>query len=239
LAAAATELSSAAAVAVVVGTAAVGCAVPLVIWDSLPAGIAGALFGLLLPLAWWKIQAVRRLRALRNLLPPALDLLAQCLSGEQTLERVMEIVAQQTPEPLKAEFGYCVALLAMAQTPASVMERFAQRVPLPEVRLFATAVAVHRQTGGNLATLTARLASAAHDRQEVRRHLSGQTAAARVSSIGLVACGVFGFVVLGASRPQYLDFFVRDPMGIGLLATAAGLLALGGFLIWQILKTGY
>ena len=78
----------------------------------------------------------------------------------------------------------------MGQSPVAVMDRLSRRIPLPEFRLFATAVLVHRQTGGNLAQLTARLAVSARDRQEWRRHLAAQTVTGRYSALGLVACGV-------------------------------------------------
>ena len=101
----------------------------------------------------------------------------------------------------------------MGQSPVAVMDRLSRRIPLPEFRLFATAVLVHRQTGGNLAQLTARLAVSARDRQEWRRHLGAQTVAGRYSAMGLVACGAVGLTVLSMSRPEYTRFFLTHPRG--------------------------
>ena len=142
-------------------------------------------------------------------LPGALDLLADGLHAGQTLEQAAELVATQMPSPLKEEFGHSVSLLRLGHSPVAVMDRMARRIPLPEFQVFATAVLVHRQTGGNLAKLTARLADAARDRQEFLGHLGAQTVAGRYSAIGLVIAAMAGLTVLVMARPQYLEFFLE------------------------------
>ncbi len=140
-------------------------AVPLVaggialVWtDNFGAAIAAALVGFWPPLFWVMWVRNRRIAAMETLLPGALEQLADCLHSGQTLEQAAELMTVQTASPLKEEFGHCVQLLKMGQSPVGVMDRLSRRIPLPEFRLFATAVLVHRQTGGNLAQLTARLA---------------------------------------------------------------------------------
>ena len=192
-----------------------------------------------LPMLAFMIRRSFRIAAMEKLLPGALEQLADCLHGGQTLEQSAELVSVQTPSPLKEEFGHCVSLLRMGQSPVAVMDRMARRIPLPEFRLFATAVLVHRQTGGNLARLTARLAISARDRQEWRRHIGSQTIAGRYSAIGVVVCGVVGFTILSIWQPQYTAFFLKDPKGWQFLVAACALVVVGTFWVSRIVRINY
>ena len=166
------QFSVATALAICAAFAVVGCTLGLVLLENFLAGVAGLVLGAMLPLGWWKFQQARRLRMMQKSLPGALDLLADGLHAGQTLEQGAEMVATRMPNPLKDEFGRSVSLLKLGHSPVAVMERMARRIPLPEFQVFATAVLVHRQTGGNLAKLTERLAMAARDRLEFFGHLA-------------------------------------------------------------------
>ena len=224
------SLSPLAASLLMAGTAVVAGGIVLAWTENLGAAVVAALAGYWPPLLWIRWVRNRRIRAMERLMPGALDQLADCLHGGQTLEQAAESVSLQTAAPLREEFGHCVQLLKMGQSPVAVMDRLSRRIPLPEFRLFATAVLVHRQTGGNLAQLTARLAISARDRQELRRHLGAQTVTGRYSALGLVACGLVGMTVLSVSRPQYTGFFLTHPKGPGFLAVAVVLIISG--MIW-------
>ncbi|MGD0898195.1 MAG: type II secretion system F family protein [Thermoguttaceae bacterium] len=233
------QISAATALTVVVASAAVGCTLGLVLLDHFLAGVAGLFLGALLPLGWWRFQQARRLNKMQKSLPGALDLLADGLHAGQTLEQAADLVATQMPAPLKDEFAYSVSMLRLGHSPVSVMDRMSRRIPLPEFQIFATAVLVHRQTGGNLANFTARLAAAARDRQEFLGHLGSQTVAGRYSAIGLVVAAVVGLVVLVMARPQYLEFFLRHELGPGLLITAGALLLVGTLWMWRVIDVKY
>jgi tight adherence protein B len=176
---------------------------------------------------------------METLMPIALDQIADCLLSGQTLEETMETVSLQSPSPLREEFGHCLRLLKMGQSPVAVMDRMSRRIPLPEFRLFATAVLVHRQTGGNLARLTSRLAISARDRQEWRRHLGSQTIAGRYSALGLLVCGAVGLTVLSMSRPEYTQVFLTHPRGLLYLAVAVVLIVVGSIWISRVIRIRY
>ena len=221
------------------GAAVVTGAIVWVWTENFGAALAAALVGFWPPLFWVMWVRSRRIRAMETLLPGALEQLADCLHGGQTLEQAAELMTVQTASPLKEEFGYCVQLLKMGQSPVGVMERLSRRIPLPEFRLFATAVLVHRQTGGNLAQLTARLAVSARDRQEWRRHLGAQTVTGRYSALGLIACGVVGITVLSLLRPEYTRVFFTHPRGPGFLLTAVVLMIIGTIWVSRVIRVHY
>jgi len=233
------QFSIATALAVCIAFAVVGCTLGLVLSEHFLGGVAGLIVGAMLPLGWWRFQEAQRLKKMQKNLPATLDLLADGLHAGQTLEQAADLVARRMHAPLKDEFAHSVSLLKLGHSPVAVMERMARRIPLPEFQVFATAVLVHRQTGGNLAKLTSRLAGAARDRLEFLGQLGAQTVAGRYSAIGLVIAAVVGVVVLIMARPQYLDFFLTHELGPGMLIAAGVLLLAGTFWIWRITDVKY
>jgi len=234
-----TRLDSQGALAVVAGMAIVGCAVPLVLLENLLAAILGTVLGAVLPLVWWEFRRMRRHRAMQKGLPETLELMADGIRSGQTLELAAEMVAQEAPKPLSEEFGYCVSQLRLGHSPVAVLERMARRVPLPEFKIFTTAVLVHRQTGGNLALLAQRLAQSARDRSELQGHVRAVSAGSRLSVIGLTLGTVLAIGLLASLRPEYLYAFRDHELAPTLLATAAVLQLVGVLWVWRILKVQF
>jgi tight adherence protein B len=199
----------------------------------------GTLIGAAMPLAFWKYQAWRRIRHMRKQLPGILQLFADAVRSGLSLERATALAAQESKGPLQAEFEWCAAQLELGHSPIRVMERMAQRIPIPEFRIFATAALVHRRTGGDLANLADRLARSARERTEFYGHLKAVTAGSRLSVLGLTI-GVFVAVgLLGLTRPEYIQQFLNHPSGLTLLAIAAGLQIVGLVWVWRILQVRY
>lgn len=227
------------AMAIVAASAIVGCAAPLLLLESLLAGAIGLLVGFSLPLGWWAFCRARRLLAMRNNLPETLELLADSIRAGQTLEQAANLVATSVPAPLNEEFSHCVAQLKLGQPPVAVMQRMSWRIPLPEFRIFTTAVVVHQQTGGNLSLLAHRLAASARDRQQFFGHIRAVTAAGRFSVVGLTVGTFVAVGILAWIRPEYLEAFVSHPQGPSLLLTAAALQLAGIIWVWQTLKVRF
>ncbi len=228
-----------AALALVAGLAIVGCAVPLVLLDNILLAIFGTLLGVVLPLLWWEIRRTLRYRAMQKGLPETLELMADGIRAGQTLEMAAEMVAQEAPKPLADEFLHCVAQLRLGHSPVAVLDRMARRVPLPEFKIFTTAVLVHRQTGGNLALLAQRLAQSARDRSELQGHVKAVSAGSRLSILGLTLGTVAAIAFLASLRPEYVLVFRDHELAPMLLTVAVVLQLTGIFWVWRILRVQF
>lgn len=217
----------------------VGAAIPVVFFDDFLLAMLGTMVGAVLPLAWWKFRAWRRLIAMRKELPATLELFADAVRSGLSLERATALAAAETKGALQHEFQWCATQLELGHSPQRVMERMAYRIPLPEFRIFATAVLVHRRTGGDLAGLADRLARSARERTEFRGHLKAVTAGSRLSVFGLTVGIVLAVVALGLTRPEYIQQFLIHPSGPTLLAVAGGLQLVGLVWVWRILRVRY
>jgi len=234
-----TRIDAQTALALVAGLAVVGCVVPLVLLDSFTAAACGTVVGAALPLLWWNVQRALRYRAMQRVLPETLEMLADEVRSGQSLEQAAGLVAVQAPQPIREEFGYCVSQLRLGHSPVAVLQRMSRRIPIPEFKIFTTAVLVHRQTGGNLALLAQRLAGSARDRSELHGHVRAVTAGSRLSVLGLTVGTVIAMGVLASLRPEYLQSFVSHPAGPALLGIAAVLQMLGILWVWRIVRVHF
>ena len=234
-----TPLSAATALALVAGLAIIGCAAPLFLTDSLLGAAGGLILLASLPLLWWNVRRWWRLRKMSKHLAETLELLADGVRSGRNLEQATEMVATEAPAPLNGEFRHAATQFRLGHTPVAVLERMVRRVPFIEFKIFATAVLVHRQTGGNLALLIERLAEAARQRQEFRGHLQAVTSGSRLSALGLVVGSLIALGFLSWMRPDYLDLFRSHPFGLPMLVVAAALQLIGVVWVWRILQVEY
>jgi len=227
------------ALLIVLGCGVAGAGLPFLLFENLLGAAGGMVLGISLAIVYFSILRFFRLRKMQGTLPQALQAVSDSIRSGQTLSEACELVSKEIKGPLGAEFGYAHEQLELGHAPVSVMTRMARRVPLPEFRIFSTAVVVHRRAGGNLSLLSERMSKAARDRQEVRSHLMAVTAGGRLSAIGMVVGTIIAIFVLGWIEPDYINKFMSNSKGPYLLATAFILQALGGLWVWRILRTSY
>ena len=119
------------------------------------------------------------------------------------------------------------------------MRGLAQRLDLMDVRIFANAVAVHRDAGGSLPTVLERLAEMIRDRQSCHRQLRIVTGAGRMSALLITALGPILFVYMFVFQPEYGHKLVDDPMGRWMLVGAVVAQVTGIVWVLRLLKNDY
>src|SRR5262245_56021250 len=232
-----TTMDMSTALAVVIGAGIVGLTIPLALFDNLLGAAGGLVLGAAVPVMYLSVVRWWRLSGMRKKLPYALQAVADSVRGGQTLSEACDLVSREIKGPLGQEFGYAHQQLELGHSPIGVMNRMVRRIPLPEFRIFATAVVVHRRAGGNLSLLTERMSKAAHDKTDVRNHVLAMTAGSRLSAIGMVIAAILAAVLLSWMEPEYIEVFVKSPKGPWLIATAILLQCIGAIWVWRILKT--
>ncbi|MEX2026768.1 MAG: type II secretion system F family protein, partial [Pirellulaceae bacterium] len=112
----------------------------------------GAVVGLL-PYAWYYWQRKRRLAAFAKQLPDALDLISRALRAGHSLASGYKLVADEMLPPIGLEFGRAYEAQNLGQPLDEAIEEITERIPNLDLRFFATAVILQRQTGGDLAEI--------------------------------------------------------------------------------------
>ena len=149
----------------------------------------------------------------RTLLSSAIAavMFATCLAGTCFTS------SQASAQPMAAEFRWCAAQLSMGSSLQGVMRSLVHRVPLYDMRIFATTLIVHRQTGGNIVGVLERLAQVIRDRLSYKRQLRATLAAGRMSAgfVAMVTPAVFVYYFF--FRPEYVNTMLQAPLGRSLI----------------------
>jgi tight adherence protein B len=212
----------------------------LFLWNEepLPAAI-GILIGVPLPATYLAVRRWRRVKLLQDQLAPALEILARSVRAGQTLDQAIGHLGRNSPEPLATEFRFCARQLEMGLSVPAVMRGLVGRLQMYDVRIFATTIIVHRQSGGNIAAVLDRLAQVIRDRLSYRRQLRAVTAGGRISAglVSLITPALFLFFIL--VRPAYITSLLHSPLGQSLLVLTVFLEIVG--LIWtaRLLRPAY
>jgi tight adherence protein B len=233
------RLEPTAATSVVIGSAVVGGAIGFFVFEHILIAAAGVMLGVIAPLIVWGFIRWRRLSNMRKHLPETLSIVADAVRAGHTLEEASAFVRKDIKGHLSDEFAYAEKQFSLGQTPVAVLSTMVRRIPLPEFRLFATAVLVHRKAGGNLPLLTERLANTARARQEVHNHMMAVTAGSRLSAVGMVLGSIVAMSMLAWLEPDYLRAFVHHELGPTLIMVAIGLQLIGVVWVWRILRVSY
>ena len=86
-------------------------------------------------------------------------------------------------------------------------------MPLIDVRFFVTAIAIQRETGGNLAEILDNLAHVVRERFKILRQVRVHTAHGRFTGYVLLALPAALAVALSFISPEHMKLLFREPHG--------------------------
>ncbi len=152
-------------------------------------GLASVLaFGFVLgglPLFYVRYKRSSRLKLMEEQLPEALDFLARSMRAGHAFSISLEMIGAEMPDPMGQEFRALFAEHNLGARIETAMANFGKRVPLLDVRLFISSVALQRQTGGNLSEVLTRLAFLIRERFRLRGQVKAASAHGRLTSMVL------------------------------------------------------
>lgn len=204
--------------------------------ESIPTAAVGCLVGMVLPLPIMVFSRLRRIREIREQFPDVLDLLSRAVRAGESLDQAITLAGEKGPEPLAREFRRCARQLDMGLSMNAVMRALVFRLRLMEVRIFATTLAVHRQTGGNLAVTLERMASVLRERITYHRQIRSATAAGRFSATLIATAGPLLFAYMFFFQYEYASRLVTLPLGQTLLTVAVVLELIGLLWVYRLLQ---
>ncbi len=111
-----------------------------------------------------------------------------------------------------------------------------ERVPNLDLRFFATAVILQRQTGGDLAEILDKIGKLIRARFRIYGQIQALTGEGRLSGIVLLALPPVLFVTMLRLNYDYMMILFTDPMGKQLLAGALFMQFLGAITIRKIIN---
>jgi tight adherence protein B len=213
-----------------------GCVAPVQAASALSRGMAAGLIGASLPLLMVRRNRSRRMSELETQLPDALDFLARSMRAGHAFSISLEMVGEEVHDPLGQEFRSLFNELNLGASLGRALQNFAQRVPLPDVRFFSSAVLLQRQTGGNLSEILNRLSHIIRERFRLKGQVKAASAHGRMTATILTLLPLGTLVGLIITSPGYLDPMLNDPTGRRIVALGAVAQVVGNFFIRKVVK---
>jgi len=189
-----------------------------------------------LPLLWLLWRRKRRLKAFAVQLPDALEMLSRALRAGQSLASGFNMAAGEMGPPLSKEFNRVFEEQNLGIPLEESLDEMTERVPNLDLKFFATAVILQRQTGGDLAEILDKIGSLVRQRFQIWGQVQALTGEGRLSGIVLMALPVMLFVAVYYLNPEYVMLLFTDPMGKKMLAVAIFLQVVGALVIRKIVN---
>ena len=197
---------------------------------------AGALIGFALPFVVLNLKRTKRMHKFEEEFPEALDLIARALKAGHAFATGLKMAADELQEPVGPEFRKTFDEQNFGLPLKDALENLTHRIPSLDVRFFATAVLIQRETGGNLAEILENLAHVVRERFKILRQVRVYTAHGRFTGYVLLALPAVLGVALSFINPEHMNLLFREKMGQMMLLFAIVMQTVGFLWIKQVIK---
>jgi tight adherence protein B len=198
--------------------------------------VGAAAAGLAVPTLWLLRRRSVRLTRFEEQFPEALDLLSRAIRAGHAFQTAMGMVAEELPPPVGAEFRKTFDRQNFGMPLREALDEMSDRVDLLDVRFFVTAVAIQRETGGNLAEILDNLARVVRERFTIRRQVRVHTAHGRFTGYVLLALPAALAMALMFISPEHMKLLFEQRMGQMMVLSAMVLQTIGFIWIRQVIK---
>jgi tight adherence protein B len=198
--------------------------------------LGGGAFGFWLQFMVLRIKRTRRLRAFEEEFPEALDLISRALKAGHAFATGLKMVADEMKEPVGPEFRKTFDEQNFGLPLKDALENLTLRIPILDMRFFATAVLIQRETGGNLSEILENLAHVVRERFKILRQVRVYTAHGRLTGYVLLALPAVLAIALSFINPEHMNMLFRERIGQILLMVAIGMQTAGFVWIRQVVK---
>ena len=195
----------------------------------------GAFFGFL-PLIYLQQAKHKRMIAIEQQLPSALDLMGRAMVAGHAFPSALQMVGGEMPDPIASEFRMVFDEINYGISTQEALVNLTLRVPSTDLSYFVIAVLIQRETGGNLAELLGNISQLIRARLKLMGTVRVLSAEGRLSAWILTILPFALGTVLQIMNPQFLSVLWTDPMGRKMVAAALSMMLVGIFAMWRITK---
>lgn len=192
------------------------------------------LVGGFLPIFFVGQKKNARMKAFSEEFPDTLDLLVSALRAGISFTGALQIVADESPEPVRSEFAIVVEEQALGLDLREALGNMANRVDSLDLKFFVTAVVLQRDTGGNLTEVLENTGKLIRDRFRILGDIMTFTAQGRLTGLILTCLPAGLGMFMALTAPDYFHKMWDHPNGRMILGFAFLMQLLGGFAIRKI-----
>lgn len=173
----------------------------------------------------------KRRQAFADQLDESLQMIASALRAGHSLVRALDTASREAPAPTSEEFARIVNENRIGRDLVEAMNVTADRMDSQDFRWIAEAVAVQRDTGGNLNEVLDGVGNTIRERNRILREVQTLSAEGRMSAVVLMVLPVLVGGGMTAINPGYMAPLFAGATGFIVVGIALTLFTIGG--LWM------
>ena len=217
------------------GCALLGAAAGALALAPVPLWPVFALMTGIMPLIWLRMRRKRRFARFGAQLPDALSLLGRALRSGNSLNAGLNMVVEEMPEPIGTEFQIAYEEQNLGIPIEQALKNMMSRIPNLDLKFFVTAVAIQRQTGGDLAEIIDKICEVIRERFKILGMVQALTGEGRLSGAVLMALPIVIFIAVYFLNEEYVMLLFTNELGKKMVTMGIIMQILGAICIKKII----
>lgn len=198
------------------------------------AAVALCLVLLFLPLFLLKRAEISYYHKFQEQIPEALDLLARAVRSGHAITSGIGMISQEMEDPIRGEFAAVADEVNLGLTLKEALDNLCERIQSMDIRFFAIAILLQKETGGNIAEILDNISRLLRERVQFGRQVRALTAEGRLSAGVLIALPIFMFIYIYFVNNKYISTLWSEDLGQYMLFGAIVLQIIGAWIIKKI-----
>ena len=189
---------------------------------------------LMLPKLIVEILWQRRRRQIDQQIPAAVAAMANSIRSGMTLVQAMQRLAETAPEPIRTDFQVMTNRYAYGANLEATIRETKDRLRLPNFNLFASALLINREMGGDIAEALLRISQSLDKLQEMRKTIEAHTSEGRTNIKVLLVAPVLLLLMMSTADGEGVTMLLTTTQGYAVLIVAGILIGTGVYFAAKI-----
>lgn len=189
-----------------------------------------------LPLVYVFHHRGKRFKLFTEQFPDALDMMTNALRAGHAFVRALQLVATEAPDPVGMEFRKTFEEQNLGIPVKEALLNLTQRIDIVDLKLFATAVIIQRESGGNLTEMLTKISATIRARFKLLGQIKVLTAQGRFSGLILGSLPIGIALIVSTLNPDYISLLWTEPTGRIMIAIGLTMQILGFIIMQKIVK---
>ncbi|MDX2027906.1 MAG: type II secretion system F family protein [Alphaproteobacteria bacterium] len=172
-------------------------------------------------------MGARRIKKFLASFPEAIDTMCRGIRSGLPITESIAAVGREMPEPVGTEFHRIADGVHMGKSLESSMWEVTRRIDTPEFRFLIIAMAIQKETGGNLAETLGNLADLIRKRRQLRLKIKAMSSEARASAMIIGSLPFIMFTLLMIVNSDYMMTLFTSLKGKMLMGAGVFWMSLG------------
>jgi tight adherence protein B len=196
-------------------------------WEKIVVVPAALMLGLGLPHAITGLMGAKRIKKFIANFPEAIDTMCRGIRSGLPITESIGAVGREMPDPVGIEFLRVSDGVRMGKTLEASMWEVATRIDAPEFRFLIIAMAIQKETGGNLAETLGNLADLIRKRRQLKLKIKAMSSEAKASAMIIGSLPFVMFMLLLAVNSDYVMVLFQKPTGKILMGVGITWMSIG------------